>query len=455
MSDANTSPQDSPRLLDPLFTSDRMRAIFSDRRRLQAMLDFEAALARAEARAHVIPDGAAAAIESQCRAEFFDFEKLAREAASAGNLAIPMVKHLTALVTQKDNEASRFVHWGATSQDAIDTGLILQLQDALNLIDADLAILAGKAAELARAHRQTMMVGRTWLQQALPITFGLKAAGWFSALERHQARIREMRPRVIALQFGGGAGTLAALGSKGTEVAERLGEDLKLAVPDLPWHTHRDRVAEAGTTLGLLVGTLGKIARDVSLLMQTEVGEAFEPAAPGRGGSSTMPQKRNPVGSAVVLAAVIRVPALVSTLLAAMAQEHERGLGNWLAEWETLPEICLLTGGSLSHLKLILEGLEIDEARMAANLELTHGQIMAEAVMMALGARLGRLEAHHVIEHASREASKQGRHLKDVLMDDPKVREHLSDDDVERLLSPGNYLGSAEALIDRALKGKI
>jgi 3-carboxy-cis,cis-muconate cycloisomerase len=451
MAEPKTSPQDLPRLLDPLFTEDRMRALFSDHNRLQAMLRFEAALARAEARLDVIPGSAVSAIELQCRAELFDFENLGREAALAGNLAIPMVKQLTALVARGDREASRFVHWGATSQDAIDTGLVLQLQDALNLVEADLAAAAAEASRLARAHQHTPMPGRTWLQQALPITFGLKAAGWFSAIKRHRARIREMRPRVLALQFGGAAGTLAALGAKGIQVAEALGDELRLHVPDVPWHTHRDRVAEAGSVLGLLVGTLGKIADDISLLMQTEVGEAYEPTAAGRGGSSTMPQKRNPVGSAVALAAAIRVPALVSTLLAAMVQEHERGLGNWLAEWETLPEICTLTAGALAHLKRVLEGLKIDEARMASNLEATRGQIMAEAVMMALGARLGRLEAHDLVECACLEASRQGRHLRDVLMDDPKVREHLSADDLKRLFSPGNYLGAAEALVDRAL----
>ena len=441
-------------MLDPLFTEDRMRSLFSDRNRLQAMLGFEAALARAEARADVIPGSAVPAIRSQCHAELFDFEKLGREAALAGNLAIPMVRQLTALVAQSDREASRFVHWGATSQDAIDTGLILQLRDGLDLIEMDLDAVARELARLARAHKHTTMPGRTWLQQALPVTFGLKAAGWFSAIERHQARIREIRPRVLAVQFGGAAGTQAALGAKGLQVAEALGEELRLHVPALPWHTHRDRVAEVGTTLGLLVGTLGKIARDVSLLMQTEVGEALEPAAAGRGGSSTMPQKRNPVGSAVMLAAAIRVPALVSTLLAAMVQEHERSLGNWLAEWETLPEICTLSAGALAHLKHILAGLKIDEARMAGNLELTQGQIMAESVMMALGGRLGRLEAHDVVERACLEASRRGRHLRDVLMDDPKVREHLRADDLDRLFNPSNYLGAAEALVDRALEGE-
>ncbi len=445
------NPQDSPRLLDPLFSSDATREVFSDHSRLQEMLHFEAALARAEARVGVIPGSAVPAIESQCRAELFDFEKLAREAALAGNLAIPLVKQLTALVASRDAGASRFVHWGATSQDAIDTGLVLQLRAALDLIEADLDRLSEALRTLAEAHTHTPMAGRTWLQQALPVTFGLKAAGWFSAVERHRARIREMRPRVLVIQFGGAAGTLAALGTKGLQVAAALGEELKLGVPDLPWHAHRDRVAEAGTTLGLLVGTLGKIARDISLLMQTEVGEVYEPPAAGRGGSSTMPQKRNPVGSAIALAAALRVPALVSVVLAAMLQENERGLGNWLAEWETLPEIFNLTAGALGHMTRVLENLEVNKEQMARNLEATHGQILAESVMMALGTGMGRLQAHELVEKACRRASEQGRHLRDILREDPQVQEHLSSSDLERLFSPNNYLGLAEALVDRAL----
>ncbi len=317
----------STQLLDPLFTTDRMRAVFSDRGRLQGMLDFEAALARAEARAGVIPAAAAAPIAAQCRAEAFDIGELARGSALAGNTAIPLVKALTALVAKGDEAASRFVHWGATSQDAMDTGLVLQLRDALDLLDADLSRLSGVLAGLADEHKRTVLAGRTWLQQATPVTLGLKAAGALSAVERHRARLRELRPRLLVVQFGGASGTLAALGADGLKVAAALAEELKLGLPDVPWHAQRDRVAEVATALGLLVGTLGKVARDISLLMQTEVGEAFEPAAAGKGGSSTMPHKRNPVGCAAILAAAIRVPGLVSVMLTAMVQEHERGPG--------------------------------------------------------------------------------------------------------------------------------
>ena len=431
-----------------------MRSVFSDRGRLQGMLDFEAALGRAEARAGVIPAAAAAPIAAQCRADLFDVEALARGSALAGNTAIPMVKALTALVAKHDQEAARYVHWGATSQDAMDTGLVLQLRDALGVFDADLARLADVLAGLADEHKRTVLAGRTWLQQATPVTFGLKAAGALSAVERHRARLRELRPRVLALQFGGASGTLAALGTDGLKVAAALANQLKLALPDVPWHAHRDRVAEVATTLGLLVGTLGKIARDVSLLMQTEVGEAFEPAAAGKGGSSTMPHKRNPVGCAAILAAAIRVPGLVSVMLTAMVQEHERGLGDWHAEWDTLPEICCLAAGALAQLAQVLEGLELDPARMAANLEATRGLVLAEAVTMALGGKIGRLPAHHLVEGACRRAAAEDRHLRDVLEADAEVRKHLSAEDLRRLLEPANYVGLAETMVERALAAR-
>ncbi len=441
-------------LLDPLFRTDAMREIFSDHGRVQGMLDFEAALAQAEARIGVIPKAAALAIEARCQAKLFDIEALARAAAPAGNTAIPMVKALTALVARKDKVAAGYVHWGATSQDAMDTGLVLQLRRAFDLIDADLARLADALARLAKKHKLTPMAGRTWLQQAVPTTFGLKAAGALSSVERHRARLRELRARILVIQFGGGAGTLASLGDRGLDIAKALAAELKLGVPDIPWHAHRDRVAEVATTLGLLVGTLGKIARDVSLLMQTEVGEAFEPAVPGRGGSSTMPHKRNPVGCAVVLAAATKVPALVSVMLAAMMQEHERGLGNWHAEWETLPEICMLSAGALEQLTQVIGGLEIDTARMRHNLDATHGLILAEAVSAALVPNLGRETAHQLIEEACRRAVAQRKPLRDVLASDPTVSTHLSAADLDRLLDPAHYLGVAEQLVERVLASR-
>ncbi|MGA9886642.1 MAG: 3-carboxy-cis,cis-muconate cycloisomerase [Candidatus Acidiferrales bacterium] len=439
------------RLFDPLFTTDQAGEIFSGRGRLQGMLDFEAALARALTVAGVAPAGVSSAIQAQCKAELFATDALAREAALAGNLAIPLVKALTAAVVESDEKAAGFVHWGATSQDVIDTGLVLQLRAAFDAIASQLAQLAGALARIADQHRSTLLAGRTWLQQASPTTFGLKAAGWLDTINRHRARLAAARKQALVLQFGGAVGTLAALGTQGPAVARELAEELKLELPSIPWHTHRDRFAEVATSLGLLVGTLGKIARDVSLMAQTEVAEALEPAAPGKGGSSTLPHKRNPVGSAVVLAAAIRVPALVSTMLAAMPQEHERGLGGWHAEWETLPEIFLLAAGALSHTTQIVNGLEVHEEKMARNLEATHGLILAEAVAIALAKRMGRMSAHHLIEKASHQALESGRSLRDVLIEDKQVREHLAPADIDNLLDPKNYTGLAESMIERVL----
>lgn len=445
------SSSQASRLLDPLFTTDRAREIFSDRGRLQGLLDFEAALGHALARAGVAPAGAASAIQAQCRAELFATDALAREAALAGNLAIPLAEALTAAVAKSDEKAAGFVHWGATSQDAIDTGLVLQLRAAFDVIASQVAQLADALARVADEHRATMLAGRTWLQQASPITFGFKAAGWLDAIDRHRARLAAARRQVLVLQFGGAVGTLAALGTQGPAVARALAEELKLELPTIPWHSHRDRFAEVATSLGLLVGTLGKIARDVSLMSQTEVAEALEPAAHGKGGSSTLPHKRNPVGSAVVLAAAIRVPALVSTMLAAMPQEHERGLGGWHAEWETLPEIFQLAAGALAHTGQIVSGLEVRKEKMTHNLEATHGLILAEAVAIALATRIGRMPAHHLIEKMSHTALESGRSLREVLLEDKQLRELLKPAEIEKLLDAKNYTGSAESMIDRVL----
>jgi 3-carboxy-cis,cis-muconate cycloisomerase len=448
------NPSQTAHWLDPLFTTDPMRAVFSDRGRLQGILDFEAALAAAEARCGIIPISAAEIIASQCRAELFDIGALARASALAGNSAIPVVKELTARVTTADPEAGRYVHWGATSQDAMDTGLILQLRQALDFIEPALASLGAELTRLARVHRLTPLAGRTWLQHAAPTTFGLKVAGWLSGIERHGARLRAMRPYVLVLQLGGAVGTLASLGERGLDVATVLAEELKLALPDVPWHTERDRLAEVATWSGLVVGSLGKIARDISLMMQTEVGEVFEPFASGRGGSSTMPHKRNPVGCAVVLAASTRVPALVSIMLSAMVQEHERGLGGWHAEWETLPKICELTAGAVEHTMQVVSSLEIDAARMRTNLQASHGLIFAEAVSMALAVKIGRQKAHELVEEACRNSIKQERQLLDLLAEDVRVSAHLSRADLAKLFDPTAYLRLAGILVDRALEAE-
>lgn len=438
-------------LLDPLFGSEEVNSIFSDRSRLQGMLDFEAALATAEARVGVIPESAVAPIASKCRSEFFDLGALAGASVQAGNLAIPMVKQLTVTVGKDNAQAMRYVHWGATSQDAIDTGLILQLRAASALLRADLGRLCAGLENLAHAHRSTPVAARTWMQHAVPTTFGLKAAGALDALTRHRARLHEAERRVLVVQFGGAAGTLAALGTRGLDVAKALSEELRLELPALPWHAHRDRVAEVATILALLTGTLGKIARDLSLQMQTEVGEVYEPSGEGRGGSSTMPHKRNPVTCAVVLAAANRVPALASIMLSAMSQEHERGLGGWQAEWQTLPEIVRLSAGALHRLADTVGNLEVNPKRMQQNLELTRGLIYSEGVAAALAAHIGKAEAHKALEAAARKAIADNQHLRDVLAADPEVTRHLDPAELNRLFDPLVYTGAASQLIDRVV----
>jgi len=439
-------------LTGSMFSTAAMQQAFSAEACVQGMLDFEAALARAEARAGIIPAGAVEPIRHACSSDQLDLPALAEAAAGAGNLAIPLVKQLTAAVARKDKEASKYVHWGATSQDAIDTGMVLQLRRALDLIDADLDALGDALAHLVQRHADTVMIGRTWMQHALPVTFGLKAAGWLDAVLRHRERIEALRPRVLALQFGGAAGTLASLGDKGMEVAQALAADLRLDLPDTPWHTGRDRMAEVASALGMLTGTLGKIARDLSLQMQTEAAELSEPAGEGRGGSSTMPHKRNPVGCAAVLACAARVPALVSTMISGMVQEHERALGGWQAEWDTLPEITQLAAGALQHMRQVVAGLNVDAQRMRANVDATRGLIMAEAVMLALGARLGRMQAHHLVEDACRRAVASGQHLREVLTQDAAITAELNPEHIDKLLDPANYLGQSRVFGERVLQ---
>ena len=436
---------------DSLFATDSMRAVFSDRARIARMLDFEAALAQAEASVGVIPASAAGVIERRCDVDQFDVAAIGHAARNAGNLAIPLVSALTRNVAATDAGASGYVHWGATSQDVIDTALVLQLRDALALIEIDIERLATALAKQARRHAATLLAGRTWLQQALPITLGLKLAGVVSALDRHRARLTALRGRTLVVQFGGAAGTLASLDDRGLAVTEALAARLSLAVPDTPWHTHRDRFCDVAATLGMLTATLGKLARDVSLLAQTEVGEAREPAAPGRGGSSTMPQKRNPVGASIALAAAVRVPGLVSTMLTAAIQEHERGLGNWPAEWDTLPEIALLASGALAAMVEVAEGLEIDATRMRANLEITQGLIFAEAVQMALAPKIGRDTAHSLVASACRRATAESAHLRDILAQEPGVSRFLDAQALDRLFDPVEYLGESRGFIERAL----
>ena len=438
-------------ILDPLFGWEVTDHIFSDSVRVQRMLDFERALAAAESRLSVIPKSAGPAISSHCKVEFFDLPSIAHASATAGNLAIPLVKDLTKLVAQNNEDASHYVHWGATSQDVIDTGLVLQLREAFDAIEGELKKLSEKLAPLAQDQRTTALPARTWLQHAVPTVFGLKVAGWLDAVTRHRERLRETRERVVVLQFGGAAGTLASLGSDGLKVAQALAEELGLSLPAVPWHSHRDRIAEVGTTLALMVGTLGKIARDVSLQNQTEVGEVFESAAEGRGGSSTMPQKKNPVACAAILANANQVPALASALLSAMHQEHERGLGGWQAEWNILPELVRRAGGALHHAREMIDGLQIDSARMSQNLDATHGLIFAEAVAAELAKQIGKQEAHELVEECCRRAVAENKLLREILSGIAEIKSRLTPAELDRLFQPLNYLGVANEFIDRTI----
>ncbi|WP_223481463.1 MULTISPECIES: 3-carboxy-cis,cis-muconate cycloisomerase [unclassified Pseudomonas] len=438
-------------LFDAYFTARDMREVFCDQGRVQAMLDFEAALARAEAHVGLIPQMAVAPIEAACRAGHYDFAALGEAIATAGNSAIPLVKALGKQIATTDADAERYVHLGATSQDVMDTGLVLQLRRALELIESDLAQLGETLSTQAQRYVATPLAGRTWLQHATPVTLGMKIAGWLGAVTRSRQRLQELKPRLLVLQFGGASGTLAALGAQALPIADALATELHLTLPDQPWHTQRDRLVEFGSVLGLIAGSLGKLGRDISLLMQTEAGEVFEPSAPGKGGSSTMPHKRNPVGAAVLIGAATRVPGLLSTLFSAMPQEHERSLGLWHAEWETLPEICCLVSGSLKQALLVADGLEVDAERMARNLDLTQGLVLAEAVSIVLAQRVGRDTAHHLLEQCCKRAVAEQRHLRAVLGDEPHVTAELSAAELDHLLDPAHYLGQARTWVERAV----
>jgi 3-carboxy-cis,cis-muconate cycloisomerase len=438
-------------LLAPMLSSAAMRAVCDDVAYLQHMLDFEAALARAEAATGVIPAGAAGPIANACTAGSFDLAALAEAATRSGNVAIPLVKALTAEVAETDAGAARYVHWGATSQDVIDTAAMLTLRAGIDALLPDIDRAIAGFAELARQHRNTAMVARTWLQHALPMPFGLKLAEYAAALHRSRRRLQRLRANGLALQFGGAAGTLAALGDKAMPAAERLAAELELQLPEAPWHAHRDRVAEAASVFAILAGSCGKIARDVQLLMQTDVAEAFEPAGEGRGGSSTMPHKRNPVAAASALAAAIMAPNLAATIFAAQVGDHERSAGPWHAEWPTMPGLLLVTSGALAAIVDIAEGLEVDAARMRSNLDATGGLIMAEAVTFALAENIGKSAAHHLVEAAGKRAVAERQDFREVLTNDPNVTAHLSADRLTKLFEPMGYQGASQILIDRLL----
>ena len=414
---------------------------------LQAMLDFEAGLARAQATVGLIPSADADAIAAAADAEAFDAATIGRDAASGGNPAQPLVKALTAAVTAPS--ARGHVHSGATSQDVVDTAAMLVARTALDLILVDLRGAADAAAALARAHRDTPIAARTLLQQAVPTTFGLKAAGWMVALDEAAARLEAVRATRLAVQLGGAAGTLASLGADGPAVVRELARLLGLAEPLLPWHTDRTRIAEVAGALGEAAGAIAKPARDVILLSQTEVGEVREGAG---GGSSTMPHKQNPVASISALACARRAPALAGALLGSMDHEHERAAGAWHAEWAPLMDLLVAVGAAASWLRTCLSDLDVDVERMRANLDATGGLVLAERVSTELGRALGRGVAHEAIERAAQRAGEHGRPFGEVLAEDEAVREHVASERIDELLDPEGYLGSAGVFVDRALE---
>ncbi|HHB0831341.1 3-carboxy-cis,cis-muconate cycloisomerase [Acinetobacter baumannii] len=437
-----------------LFYQKDVTDIFSDSSLVTYMIQVEVALAQAQAQVGVIPQNAANTIAqvAEHALDKFDFSALAVATGLAGNIAIPFVKQLTAIVKDTDEDASRYVHWGATSQDILDTACILQCRDALSVVEVHLQQCYATALQQAKQYRHQVMIGRTWLQQALPITLGHKLARWASAFKRDLDRIQAMKLRVLTAQLGGAVGSLASLQDQGSLVVSAFAKQLNLTVPTSTWHGERDRIVEIASVLGMIVGNTGKMARDWSLMMQTEIAELFEPTAKGRGGSSTMPHKRNPVAAASVLAAANRVPALMSSIYQSMVQEHERSLGAWHAEWLAVPEIFQLCAGALSRTGEVLQGFEVNAKHMQQNLECTSGLIMAEAVMMALAPKIGRLNAHHLVEAACKTAVAQNQHLFDVVSQLDEVKGQFSQEEIRNIFKPENYLGNIQQQIDAVLK---
>ncbi len=432
------------------FGSAPMRAIFSDEASVARYVEVEVALAAVEGRLGVIPKDAAAAIKRQARAEAIDLAKLKQETDLVGYPIVGVVHQLA----KQCGEAGRYLHWGATTQDIMDSAVVLQMREALALVEQDLDALETALAALAKKHAKTVMAGRTHLQHALPVTFGYKAAVWLSMILRHRERLAQLRPRVLVGQFAGAAGTLASLGDKGLAVHDGLMKELGLGRATMPWHVARDGPAETVAFLALVTGTLAKIATDVALMMQTEVGEAFEPFAEGRGSSSTMPQKRNPISCELILAAAKIVRQHAGLMLDAMAADHERATGPWHLEWVAIPEAFIATAGALKQARFMLEGLIVEPERMRRNLDLTGGLIVAEAVMMALAEHTGRQAAHDLVYGACRAALDKGTTLLVELEQRPEVTRHLDKKRLAKLTDPVNYLGSASAMVHRALQGR-
>ncbi|HEX7980842.1 MAG TPA: adenylosuccinate lyase family protein [Gemmatimonadaceae bacterium] len=450
--------------MSDLFTTPEMAELFTPRAMVAAMLRVESALARTLANVAVDED-IANRIAAACRVELYDVDAIFAEAAIAGTPVIPLVRMLRERV---DGKARDYVHWGATSQDIIDTAMVLQMREGIELLVRDLREVASCAAALAEKHRHAVMAGRTLGQQAAPITFGLKAARWLELTRRQIYTLDALRAgapgpvlerrdgtptAALPLQFGGAVGTLAAFGNAGLAIAANLSVELELPLPDLPWHAERDRIATVAAALGVTAGAMSKIAGDIALLAQTEIGEVSEGAQPGKGGSSAMPQKRNPVDAMSALAAARLAIALVPTLMSGLEQEHERAIGAWQAEWVAVPHIFRHTAGAVSHVRQALAGLEVHEDRMRRNLGVACGTLMAEALSVALTPRLGRIEAQNVAKAASERALREGLTLQQAALEDPRVASIPSHEEIEYALDPVHYLGSTNDLIDVVLRG--
>jgi len=436
------------RIFQGIFSSDAMRAVWSDENRTQKYLDIERALAVVQGRLGLIPQAAADEIVSHCRIEQIDLSLLRQQTERIGYPILGVVSQLNKLCRDGLGE---YCHWGATTQDITDTATVLQIREALALVEADLDALAQALAKLAKDHRLTPMIGRSNLQQAIPVTFGYKMAGLLSAVQRHQERLKQLKERVLVGEFAGAAGTLASLQTGAMQTQAGLCAELGLQQPVIAWHTIRDNIAEVGAVLGLIGGTLGKLSMDVKLMMQTEVAEVFEPFHHGRGSSSTMPQKRNPIASCYIHAAISVVRQHAAALMDAMVADHERSTGPWEIEWIVLPEAFCLMAGALKQSRSILEGLEVDPQAMRRNIDITHGLVMSEAVMMGLGPYIGREVAHDLVYDICRQAVKLQRPLLDLLCENAEVIKHVDRAALARMCDPANYLGQSGVMVDRVL----
>ena len=436
------------KIFGDMFSEASMRQVWSDENRTAKYLDVERALAKVQGELGIIPQEAADEIVKHCDVRQIDWVKLKAKTEQIGYPIIAVVNQINAACRDKLGE---YCHWGATTQDITDTATVLQIREGLALVEQDLAAISAALASLAKKYRDTPIIGRSNLQQATPITFGYKMAGILAGIERHRERLAQLKPRVLVGEFGGASGTLSSLEKGAMETQAGLMQELALGQPLISWHTVRDNIAEVGAFLGIVGGSLGKIAMDVKLMMQTEVAEVFEPFAPGRGSSSTMPQKRNPISCLYIHANISVVRQHAAALMDAMVADHERSTGPWEIEWVVLPEIFCLMAGALKQTKFVLAGLEVDAARMRSNIDMTNGLVMSEAVMMGLGPYIGREYAHDLVYDLCRASLRENRPLIELLAEHPEINQHVSRAKLEEFCDPANNLGQAGHMVDRVL----